>query len=110
MAHRLVPIDVDRTLIECEWLWAPESLDDPGFDPAYAVDFWDLTNHEDWGACQRIQKATANRGFSPGPLSPWETSLYQFLFLLGKAYSGSEMSPPVPPSNRIVPIPSLTRS
>jgi len=110
MAHRLVPIDIDRTVIECEWMWAPESLDNPGFDPAYAVDFWDLTNHEDWGACSRIQKATANRGFSPGPLSPWETSLYQFLSMLGKAYSGEEMSPPVPPSNRIVPIPSLTRS
>lgn len=108
MTHRIVPLDTDRTYIECDWLWAPESYEREGFDPAYAVDFWDLTNHEDWSACERVQQGTANRGFAPGPLSPWETTLFQFLTMLGQSYSGRPPTPPVPPSNRIVPIPTLT--
>ena len=41
MVHRLTPLAVDRTVIECTWAFAPEALDRPGFNPGYAVDFWD---------------------------------------------------------------------
>ena len=27
-----------------------------GFDPSYAVDFWDLTNRQDWAACESVQR------------------------------------------------------
>ncbi len=106
MTHRLTPIAPDRTAVECDWLWAPESIERQGFDPAYAVDFWDLTNHEDWAACERVQSGTANRGFRPGPLSPWETSLYQFLTMVGQAYAGESSTAPTPPSSRAIPAPS----
>ncbi len=109
MTHRIVPLGVDRTFVECDWLWSPESTALAEFDPSYAVDFWDLTNHEDWSACERVQIGTANRGFQPGPLSGAETTIYQFLTLIGQAYSGRPLTPPVPPSTRIVPIPVLTR-
>lgn len=98
MTHRLVPIAPDRTFVECDWLWAPESTDLPGFDPSYATDFWDITNREDWNACQRVQSATANRGFLPGPLSPMESTIYQFLSMLGQAYRGGPVRPPVVPA------------
>ena len=96
MTHRLVPVAPDRTQIECDWLFPPEALVLEGFDPAYAVDFWDITNREDWTACSNVQKGTANRGFCPGPLSPWETTIYQFHHMLGAAYLGQETSAPVP--------------
>ncbi len=107
MTHRLTPLAPDRTGVECDWLWAPESIARDGFDPSYAVDFWDLTNHEDWAACERVQAGTANRGFRPGPLSPWETSLYQFLTIVGQAYAGEDLDPPIPPPARAVPAPTV---
>ena len=98
MTHRLVPVAPDRTFVECDWLWAPESTDLPGFDPSYATDFWDVTNREDWSACERVQSATANRGFLPGPLSPMESTIYQFLSMLGQAYRGEHVRPPRVPA------------
>ena len=66
MTHRLVPLAADRTLIECAWAFAPEALERPGFDPAYAVDFWDLTNRQDWAACESVQRGLTSPLASPG--------------------------------------------
>ena len=56
MTHRLTPISVDQTHIECAWLFPPEAFELDGFDPAYAVDFWDITNREDWAACESVMR------------------------------------------------------
>jgi Rieske 2Fe-2S family protein len=91
MTHRLVPIAADRTMIECVWSFAPESLADPGFDPAYAVDFWDITNRQDWGACESVQRGLSSEHASPGPLSPDEDAVYQFVTLVGRGYAGESV-------------------
>ena len=36
------------------------SLAREGFDPAYAVDFWDRTNREDWAAVESVQQIFGN--------------------------------------------------
>ena len=95
MTHRLTPLDAEHTQVECDWLFPPEALDLDDFDPAYAVDFWDLTNREDWGACERVQRGTASRGFRQGPLSSWESTIYQLHSVLGRAYQGQGLLPPV---------------
>jgi hypothetical protein len=28
----------------------------PDFDPSYALEFWDLTNRQDWAACESVQR------------------------------------------------------
>ncbi len=99
MTHRIVPLAPGRTFIECDWLFAPESIGKDGFDPAYAVDFWDITNREDWNVCENVQRGSANRGFRPGPLSPWESTNYQFLNMVGQAYQGEAVRPPMMPEN-----------
>jgi Rieske 2Fe-2S family protein len=105
MTHRMVPLGPERTLIECDWLFAPESLAKQGFDPSYAIEFWDITNREDWTACEKVQRGAANRGFRPGPLSPWESTIYQFLHMLGQAYRGGKVTPPpMPAGTRLVDI------
>ena len=110
LTHLLTPLGPDRTLIECAWLFAPESLEQPGFDPAYAVDFWDMTNREDWTACERVQRGTASRGFLQGPLSSWESTIYQLHSVFGRAYRGEGMLPPLHvPSSRI-PDPAISRA
>jgi Rieske 2Fe-2S family protein len=77
LTHRIEPLAADRTFIECEWLFPPEAWERPGFDPAYAVEFWDITNREDWAACESLQRSAASRGYRPGPLSTaWEAGPY----------------------------------
>ncbi|MDP9494587.1 MAG: aromatic ring-hydroxylating dioxygenase subunit alpha [Actinomycetota bacterium] len=101
MTHRLTPIDVDRTFIECAWLFPPEAFDLPGFDPSYATDFWDITNREDWSACEGVQRGMRNRGYRPGPLSRWEGTVYQFLGVIARAYLGEGMVVPTVPQREL---------
>ena len=50
-----------------------------GLRPGYAVEFWDVTNREDWAACESLQRTAASRGYRPGPLSgAWEAGVYLF--------------------------------
>ena len=101
MTHRLTPIDVDRTFIECAWLFPPEAFDLPDFDPSYATDFWDITNREDWSACEGVQRGMRNRGYRPGPLSRWEGTVYQFLGVMARVYLGEGMVVPTVPQREL---------
>jgi Rieske 2Fe-2S family protein len=94
MTHRLVPISPSQTFVECSWLFPPEALEQKGFDPSYAVDFWDITNREDWTACENVMKGVRNRGYRPGPLSSWEGTVYQFLTVMGHFYLGEGLVVP----------------
>jgi len=86
MTHVLTPLGPDRTLIRCSWAFSPEDLDRPGFDPSYAVDFWDITNRQDWSACESVQRGVASEHWVPGQLAPDEDGLYQFVSLVARAY------------------------
>jgi Rieske 2Fe-2S family protein len=88
MVHRLVPLAADRTWIECTWAFAPESLASPGFDPGYAVEFWDITNRQDWQACESVQRGLSSPHAVPGPLSPQEDAVYQFVTMIARGYLG----------------------
>jgi glycine betaine catabolism A len=88
MVHRLVPLAADRTRIECSWAFAPESLQRPGFDPGYAVEFWDITNRQDWHACESVQRGLSSPHARPGPLSPDEDAVYQFVTMVARGYQG----------------------
>jgi phenylpropionate dioxygenase-like ring-hydroxylating dioxygenase large terminal subunit len=88
MTHRLVPLAVDRTVIECTWAFAPEALQRPGFDPGYAVEFWDITNKQDWAACESVQRGLSSEHARPGPLSPDEDGVYQFVTMIARGYAG----------------------
>jgi Rieske 2Fe-2S family protein len=88
MTHRLVPLSPDRTAIECSWAFAPEEVAKPGFDPSYAIEFWDVTNRQDWAACESVQRGQASPHHRPGPLSPNEDAVYQFVTMVARGYSG----------------------
>jgi Rieske 2Fe-2S family protein len=81
MTHRLTPLAPGRTRVECSWLFPP-GVD----DTAYAVDFWDITNREDWGACESVQRGVSNPHFRPGPLAAKEDAVYQWVTLVGQIY------------------------
>jgi Rieske 2Fe-2S family protein len=91
MTHVLVPRAVDRTVIECSWAFAPEAVNAPGFDPSYAVDFWDLTNRQDWAACESVQRGLGSPFAAPGPLSPDEDAVYSFVTTVARGYRGTRV-------------------
>jgi Rieske 2Fe-2S family protein len=69
MTHVLWPRACDRTEVWCEWLFHPRVFDQPTFDPADAIDFWDQTNREDWRVSELSQLGLTSRGYRPGPYS-----------------------------------------
>jgi Rieske 2Fe-2S family protein len=87
MTHLLEPLSASRTRVVCEWLFPPEAVAAPGFDPSYAVDFWDLTNRQDWAACEAVQRGVTSRGYRPGPLSPDnEDATFQAIAVVARTY------------------------
>ena len=100
-AFRLWPQGPERTLIMCEFLFHPQAMDpkgqsecsdpdsgpemasrgrsqssDPGsgsaFDPTDVVEFWDITNRQDWDICQRVQRGMHSAVFEHGYYAPME--------------------------------------
>ncbi|MEP6666184.1 MAG: aromatic ring-hydroxylating dioxygenase subunit alpha [Nocardioidaceae bacterium] len=88
MSHLLTPISPDLTRIECSWAFPPAAAEAKGFDPSYAVDFWDLTNRQDWAACESVQRGIKAPSFVPGPLAPEEDGVYQFVSYMARKYAG----------------------
>jgi Rieske 2Fe-2S family protein len=88
MTHLMTPLAVDRTHVECAWAFPKEVAEKPDFDPSYAVDFWDLTNRQDWAACESVQRGLTSPHARPGPLAPDEDGVYQFVSRVAKAYAG----------------------
>ena len=43
------------------------------FHPDDAVEFWDMTNRQDWHVCELSQQGIASRAYRPGPYSPRES-------------------------------------
>jgi phenylpropionate dioxygenase-like ring-hydroxylating dioxygenase large terminal subunit len=78
MAHYVTPLSPDRTKVVCAWLFDPAAIAAPGFDPADAVDFWDLTNRQDWHVNELTHRGTASRAYTPGPYSDAEGLLAAF--------------------------------
>lgn len=105
LTHRIEPIEPDRSFVECEWLFPPEALELDGFDPAYAVDFWDVTNREDWAACESLQRAAASRGHRAGPMSTvWEGGVYMQVRMIADGYQrGDVPERPEQPSSTAYP-------
>ena len=78
MAHRLIPLAIDRTRIVCEWYFHPDAIALPDFDPSPAVQFWDTTNRQDWDLCVNAYHGVASRAWVAGPYSELESQLAAF--------------------------------
>jgi Rieske 2Fe-2S family protein len=97
MTHTLTPLGPDRTHIECTWAFPSASTDREDFDPAYAVDFWDLTNRQDWSACEAVQRGVSGTPWPSGPIAPMESSMYRLETLIARGYLDQPLQPhPLP--------------
>ena len=88
MTHVMTPLSADRTHVECAWAFPKDVAAKPDFDPSYAVDFWDLTNRQDWAACESVQRGLSSRHARPGPMAPDEDGVYQFVTRVARSYQG----------------------
>ncbi len=78
MIHTLWPRAVDRTEVICEWYFHPAELAKPDFIAGDAIEFWDITNREDWRIVELSQAGIQSRAYTPGPYSTREELLAAF--------------------------------
>ncbi|HVS64501.1 MAG TPA: aromatic ring-hydroxylating dioxygenase subunit alpha [Thermoanaerobaculia bacterium] len=78
LLHRVEALDVRRTRIVCDWLFHPNARAEGAFDPTPAVEFWDLTNRQDWELCANAQRGVASRAYRAGPYSEMESEVAAF--------------------------------
>ncbi len=80
---RLEPLSSEQTRVTCDWLFESSAVRDPSFDPADAVEILDVTNRQDFSACERCQIGMTSRSFANGGvLVPSEhliTDFYRYL-------------------------------
>jgi glycine betaine catabolism A len=73
MVHQLWPQSPDRVIILCDWFFHPDAFGRSDFHPEDAIEFWDMTNRQDWHVCELSQQGIASRAYQPGPYSPRES-------------------------------------
>jgi len=73
MVHQLWPQSPERTLIVCDWFFHPDAFNRPDFKPDDAIEFWDMTNKQDWHVCELSQQGISSRAYEPGPYAARES-------------------------------------
>ncbi len=76
--HRMYPMAVDRTVVECDWLYLPHVVSE-GRDVEHSVELFHRVNQQDFDACERTQPAMASRAYrNGGVLVPSEHHIGEF--------------------------------
>ncbi len=75
LTHRIERLAVDRTRIVCDWLFHPDAIAAEGFDPSGAIEFWNMTNNQDWAVSELSQAGVSSRAYVPGPYSELESTV-----------------------------------
>ncbi|MCA1560947.1 MAG: aromatic ring-hydroxylating dioxygenase subunit alpha [Acidobacteria bacterium] len=78
LVHTLWPQAPDRTINVCEWHFQPQEVARPDFSASDVIDFWNMTNRQDWHVCELSQAGISSRAYTPGPYSNREDLLYAF--------------------------------
>jgi glycine betaine catabolism A len=75
MVHQLWPQSPEHTLIVCDWLFHPDAAraGQAVYNPDDAIEFWDMTNRQDWHVCELSQQGISSRAYEPGPYSSRES-------------------------------------
>lgn len=87
MTHQVWPVEPGRSRVICEWSFHPHTMALPDFDPSDAVDFWDLTNRQDWQVCELQQRGTASPAYTPGRYALMEDMVHAFDVMLADGYA-----------------------
>lgn len=78
MYHTVWPISINRSIVTCSWLFEKEIIDSNDHKIQDAVDFWDMTNKQDWYISELSQLGIQSKKYSPAPYSGQESLLAAF--------------------------------
>jgi phenylpropionate dioxygenase-like ring-hydroxylating dioxygenase large terminal subunit len=87
MFHHITPLGPEKIINDCYWLFHPDVINDERAQEGInsAMEFWDLTNKEDWKVCEQMQTGTKSNRFTRGYYSGHEDILYTLDLELLKA-------------------------
>jgi Rieske 2Fe-2S family protein len=92
----MFPLAVDRTVVECDWLFLPEVVA-AGADIAGQVELFDRVNRQDFAACEATQPGMASRAYARGGvLVPSEHHLVDFHDWVRRTLAAAGLSPDTP--------------
>jgi len=94
MLHWVTPLEPGRTLVRCEWYFEPAEMAKPDFNPDDAIEFWDLTNRQDWHVCELQQQGTKSRAYSAGRYAGMESSVHGFDVMVADRYANDGLLSP----------------
>ncbi|MEU3474875.1 aromatic ring-hydroxylating dioxygenase subunit alpha [Rhodococcus sp. NPDC006774] len=89
--HRMFPMSADRTVVECDWLYAPAVVADPHSAATMdkSVELFHRVNEQDFEACERCQPAMSSRMYRDGGvLVPAEHHIRAFQDWVGSRVTG----------------------
>ena len=92
LVHRLEPIDAGHTRVVCDWLFEEDTIALPDFDPSEPIEFWDVTNRQDWHVCELQQRGTRSRSWTAGRYSNNEPSVQAFDLMVAARYAGEPIT------------------
>ena len=78
LIHRIERIDTGNSKVICQFLFPAESSNQQKLAPDQAIEFWDITNRQDWEVCELAQKGMSDPAYQPGPYSHLESVVAAF--------------------------------
>jgi glycine betaine catabolism A len=79
IVHRIIPICSEKSKVICEWLFDPEEMEKPDFDPMDAVELFHRVNKQDFDACGWCQENMKSKAYKNGGiLVPIEQHVSKF--------------------------------
>lgn len=78
LVHYVFPTGPTTCYIETEWFCAPEQMEEPDFSTDDMIEFWHMTNLQDWKLCENAMQGLRSRGHKPGRYNPEESCVHDF--------------------------------
>ena len=79
MYHIIFPKDTNKCIVSCSWLFLDERIKNhKNYALNDAVEFWDMTNKQDWHISELSQLGIQSKMYSPAPYSGQESLLAAF--------------------------------
>jgi Rieske 2Fe-2S family protein len=78
IATCIQPRGPEHTTMVTEYLFRPEVIEEPGFDPSDVVEFAELVAHQDYVICERVQQGVRSRAFTHGVYAEKDALPYAF--------------------------------
>jgi Rieske 2Fe-2S family protein len=78
IATRMQPRGPEHTTIVTDYLFRPEVIEEPGFDPSEVIEFSELVAHQDYVVCERVQQGVRSRAFTHGVYAEKDELPYLF--------------------------------